>query len=140
MNNELSKELKLYYRDIEDSLICGRKTRNKILSSIRDAVSDFINSNPNADIGTVKTHFGSPKEIANEYYSNSDSDEVKAEINIRKTILLCVLAVLLITVIIYTISMIMVTIRGVKDLTGYNVITISATYQSDTDVSDSDLK
>lgn len=56
--------LKRYVRKIRKMIPCTGKMKKCIVSQISESVEDYLCQNPDADMETIQTHFGTPQEIA----------------------------------------------------------------------------
>lgn len=131
INSELNKSLNQYYRSIESSLVCDRQRKTAIISAIRSSVSEFLEDHPNADFDSIEKHFGSPQDIAEEYYANADSYEIQSRLRIRKIIIISVILTLIIAIMIYSVAIASIVISGNKSANGYDIAEIEVISESD---------
>lgn len=80
------KELKNYFREIEQQLPGGCK-KNKILRDLRLSVDNFLQENPDATLGAVVEHFGTPQQIADAYTEELPAHELQKQLKIKKWII-----------------------------------------------------
>lgn len=93
----LEKEIKRYLSEVKKNLICSRKTKKPILSSVSSSVYDYIEENNVQDIESIYTHFGTPLEIAEIYLPEPDIKAIKRNVVLKRIILavlICFLAYL----------------------------------------------
>ena len=53
MTNNLSKELKKYYREIGKFLSCSNKEKKNIIGSIKSSVECYLSENPDSNIDDI---------------------------------------------------------------------------------------
>lgn len=89
-----------YRRKVLSLLPCTKRQKQKIISQFDASLSDYIESNPDADFIDLEDHFGSPEAIAASYVESAGTAEILQALRIRKRIVLTVslaFAVLLIS-------------------------------------------
>lgn len=131
MIKKTHKELKQYYKSISNELICSGKKKRQILMSIKDSIACYISENPETSIDDIKNHFGTATEIADEYYNNESTSNLKAKVTIKKIIIITVIVALAIALLIYIASMITLVITGIEEHNGYGVEYIDIISSSD---------
>ncbi|MGN1194517.1 MAG: DUF6120 family protein [Acutalibacteraceae bacterium] len=99
-------ELKEYYAQISNSVVCGRKQKNAFLKELKSSVEEFRLSNPQASVDDIKAFFGSPEQIAASFTENSDGTKLERTLSVKKLLLLAVILALLIYVAFIVISLI----------------------------------
>lgn len=99
MTDALKKELSGYYRQVEDLLLCDRKSKNAFLSDLKNDIDEFVQHEPDADFESILSAFGTPEEIAESFLKNADIASIKKKMNVKKILLFAVLAVVLVYVI-----------------------------------------
>ena len=81
-NSELDKKLVVYYKQIEQKLVCSAETKRKIVQHLKQDVMDYLDEKPNATIDDdIIQHFGSPDVFAAEYISGFEDDEIDKRIS-----------------------------------------------------------
>lgn len=98
MNETLKKELQVYFKEVEDLLLCDRKSKKAFLRDLQADVDEFVSTEPDADLNGIRTAFGTPSEIAESFLKNADIVQLKKKMNIKKIILIALLAVVLVYV------------------------------------------
>lgn len=99
----MNKIYQSYIKSVKKQLICKTAESKKMLRELKSEVEEFLQQNPNADTAQVEERFGTPEEIAKAYLSDTEPQNIKKAINIRKVLLAAVaiaLAMLTITFII----------------------------------------
>ena len=96
MTKNLSKELKKYYHEIGKSLSCSNKEKQKIIDSIKSSVECYVFDNPNSTFEDIIKHFGSPKNIAEEYYNDENAEKLIAKTKRHKKIAISIFAVIIV--------------------------------------------
>lgn len=99
-------ELKKYYSEISDALLCSAKTKNAFLSELQAQVDEYITSEPEATMESVVLTFGTPEQIGNSFLESSDCTKIKKKLDIKKYILLALAVILLVYVAFIIISLI----------------------------------
>lgn len=95
-----NKNARRYRREVLALLPCTKRQKQKIISQFDASLSDYIESNPDADYVDLEEHFGSPEAIAASYVENAGTAEILRSLYIRRKIVFIislVLAVLLIS-------------------------------------------
>lgn len=125
MTKNLNKELKQYYHEIDKILSCNNRKKKNILESIKTSVECYLSENPDSSIDDVIERFGSPKEIADEYYYSEGSEAISAKMKKSKKILICVIATLCLALLIYIAVVISALIHDMNATDGdFNSLTI----------------
>lgn len=92
------------------SWLPGGKMRRAIMQQIKETVGEFVAQNPDADYEALQAQFGQPKEIAVSYVDNMSTTEILSGLRIRRRIIAIVLAVAIIILISWGISVAQATI------------------------------
>lgn len=106
VNNISEIELKLYFKDVTDKLICDRKQKKYFIECLKNDVKDFLAQTPDATLKQVEAVFGTPEVIAQSFMENSDSTEIKRKLDIKKIITAAIIIALLIYLVFVIISLI----------------------------------
>ena len=96
MNDLMKSQLDEYYKNVEQLLLCDRKSKRVFLTDLKNDVNEFIQQEPLADFACVLSSFGTPQEIAESFLRNADIAKIKKRMNIKKIVLFSLLAVLLV--------------------------------------------
>lgn len=97
MSKISNSELKSYYSEISNSLICSKKEKTAFMSQLKADISDYLAVTPDADIEKLQCEFGTPRQIGNSFTANSDAKAIKKKLDIKK----CILVAILIALVIY---------------------------------------
>lgn len=103
MNNT---ELKAYYKEIENLLVCDRKHKSAFMSELKANIDEYVDTVGETDIDKIKAEFGTPEKIAESFLSNSDALTIKKKLNIRKSVIIALAIALLIYLAFVIISLI----------------------------------
>lgn len=85
-----------YIASVSSALICPKKQKKAFLSELRAEAEAYLAENQNATKEEIEGFFGTPESIASSFISNSDSTEIKRQINLKRLIAVAVIAALLI--------------------------------------------
>lgn len=99
MTEETKNNLNAYFRNVEDLLLCNRKSKKAFLSDLKNDIDEFVQHEPDADFDSILSAFGTPDEIAESFLKNADIASIKKKLNVKKILLFAVLAVVLVYVI-----------------------------------------
>ncbi len=105
MRNKAKNELKMYFNDIKKRLTCSYPLRIAFIRDFSSTVNMFIEENNTEAIEDIINHFGTPEEIAENFYSVNDISKLKKKAKIYSLVIsaLLVLSVLLVVFIVYAI-------------------------------------
>lgn len=95
MDKKLKKDINKYIKEIKLNIICDFKTRNKFISDIKNSIFDFVECENIVSIDDVYNHFGTPQEIAKEFFLNADVKKIKRRMNFTKVVIIGVVIALL---------------------------------------------
>ena len=87
------KELKQYYRDIYNALPYDSRKKKDFLHQLKNSVDSFLLEYPDADIATVRQHFGAPEQIVNSCFEALETTQVLNKIKLNKKIVKIVTAI-----------------------------------------------
>lgn len=90
---ETSNALSGYYWEIRSWLPCSRQQKDQILSRFRDSVQSYLDANPAADFDQIRSHFGTPEQIAGAYIEELGTAEILRMLRIRRKIVAIVAGV-----------------------------------------------
>ena len=106
MDKKLKKDINKYIKEIKLNIICDFKTRNKFISDIKNSIFDFVECENIVSIDDVYNHFGTPQEIAKEFFLNADVKKIKRRMNFTKVVIVGVLIALVLWATAITIDLI----------------------------------
>ena len=95
MDKKLKKDINKYIKEIRLNIICDFKTRNKFISDIKNSIFDFVECENIVSIDDVYNHFGTPQQIAKEFFLNADVKKIKRRMNFTKVVIIGVVIALL---------------------------------------------
>ena len=102
----MKNELKAYYSEIENNLICERKQKNAFMAELKANIDEYLASEDEVDIEKIKAEFGTPEMIAASFLSGSDAAEIKKKMDVRKAVILAITVALVIYLAFVVISLI----------------------------------
>jgi hypothetical protein len=117
--NAQDKEIKDYYRQIERSLPGSAKAKKHIMDSIQQSVSNYLEEKPLTELAEIRSHFGTPQQIANAYVEQLDTEEVIKKFDIKKTAICVVCGTLLLGLLMWGIGLTITLIHERKSSDGY---------------------
>lgn len=89
---ETVNSLSGYYREIRSWLPCSRKQKEQILGRFRDSVQAYLDENPGADFEQIRSHFGTPEQIAGTYVEELGTAELLRSLRVRRRVLTIIAA------------------------------------------------
>lgn len=95
MDQELKKEINQYIKEIKLNIICDFKTRKKFISDLKNSIYDFVECENIFSIDGVYNHFGTPRQIAKEFFLNLDFRKIKRKLNFTKGVIVGAAAALI---------------------------------------------
>ena len=119
MENDMKKELKQYYSEISKALISTGREKRAIINSIKESVSCYLEEHPKADIDEIRSHFGSAKDVAEEYLNNETTEAIRAKINRGNTILLMVSIAVIIALLVFIAAICIELLESYRSIHGY---------------------
>ncbi len=93
---EIKKDIEKYLSQVKSYLPCRKADKTAILEDIRQAIFEFTENSGAETIDDIYKRFGTPEEIAKSYLSDTEPQNIKKAINVRKVIIAAVVAALLI--------------------------------------------
>lgn len=90
------KELDSFMRDIDLLIPVKDANSKRFLTDMRSSISSFISSNADADMETIISEFGNPKDIAMDYIESIDMDELLSRLAIARLVRRLMMTVLII--------------------------------------------
>lgn len=106
MNRVTDTELKKYYSEISKSVLCTGKHKRTFMKQLKFDIDSYISENPEATLEEVKNCFGTADTIAESFIVNSDCSEIKRKLDIKKLLIVAVVAALLVYLAFIVISLI----------------------------------
>lgn len=106
MSRVTQNELKEYYAEVAESVICSGKRKKAFMAELQNDVEAFIGENTEAGIEDVRSCFGTAESIAQSFLRNGDAAEIRKKIDIKNFLLGAVVAALLIYLAFVVISLI----------------------------------
>ena len=88
MTKNLNNELKTYYRQINRLLSCKGGEKKAITDRIRSDIGCYIEENPNVTFEDINKKFGSPEQIAEQFYSTDLEEKLAKKLSSGKKIAL----------------------------------------------------
>ncbi len=92
--SDIEKEIKKYLSEIKSNLICSGKQKRDIIKEIEGSVYEYAENKGIKDISEVYNHFGTPEEVARTHLSQIEPKKIKNAVNVRKVVIIGVLAVI----------------------------------------------
>lgn len=99
-------ELKEYYAEISDKILCDRKQKSAFIKELSSDIDEYLTLYPEADMDKIKAEFGTAEEIASSFINNSDTAKIRKMLNFKKLMLLAVVIALLVYTVFVVISLI----------------------------------
>lgn len=81
---KIEKDIEKYIDEVEDYLVCLKKSKQKVIDEIRNSIYVYAEENGISDIGEVYDHFGTPEEIASQHLSAIDPKRIKNALSIKR--------------------------------------------------------
>ena len=72
MKNELAAEVKRYKCRIKSNLLCETRLSKHFLADLSDAIDNYIEEKAVTRFADVEKHFGSPEQIAQSFFAETD--------------------------------------------------------------------
>ena len=115
MNDVLRNEIKKYLKEIRSLLFCDSKTLKGFLKDFENDVTNFADDNGVTDMQQIIEHFGTPDQVAREFFETTDLRKIKNRLQVKRYILCGVLVALLV----WAIAVTFATLNAAKDTDGY---------------------
>lgn len=65
--NDININLKKYYRQIRNGILCDHNKKKKFLNDLKTNINDFKLTNQNTTFSDIVNHFGAPEDIINNF-------------------------------------------------------------------------
>lgn len=89
-----------YLHEVEKEMTCPPKRKKELLQRLNSDIEEFADDYGNTlDKQSIEAHFGTPKDIAENFLAATDYAEVKKAFSTKKAIIVCVAAACLIALI-----------------------------------------
>ena len=114
-----NQEIDRYIKAISDNLVCSSKIKKRFLKEFRGDVNEYIQTNRVQQFDDVIKHFGTPSEIAKEFFVPENYNDLKPVIKFRHTVfkLLLGLAAVILALVLLFLGLSFVDVH--KNSTGY---------------------
>ncbi len=99
MTEALKKDLHVYFKEIDNLLICDRKNKKDFLADLKNDIDEFVQTESDANFNDILSAFGRPDEIAESFLKNTDVSNIKKKMNVKKLFLFLLLTVVLVYII-----------------------------------------
>ena len=96
MKNLVSKDLRLYFKQIKSLLPLYGKQERRFLENFKEDVEDYIERNQDATIDDVISEFGEATYIAASYIESLESEDLNKRLSLKKMFWYMILAVVMI--------------------------------------------
>ena len=106
MNKTLQTQLKTYYKEIANTLVCEPRVKKNFLKSLQGDIEEFVQMQPDTVFADIQQTFGTPAQIANSFLGTvTDSTAVKKKLTIKRIFLTAVFIALVVYVAFIVISL-----------------------------------
>ena len=114
-----NQEVDRYIKEISNNLVCSSKIKKRFLKEFRGNVKEYIQTNRVQQFDDVIKHFGTPSEIAKEFFVPENYCDLKPVIKFRHTVfrLLLVLAAVILALVLFFLALSFVDVH--KNSNGY---------------------
>lgn len=118
INNQIDK----YINEIGSLIFCDSKEKKRFLESFREDIYRYCEEEESIEnINQIYHHFGEPENIALYFYDENNLTEIKKRMNVRKTLKICAIVLVIVALLIWAISMTIVVVDSHRVANGYNV-------------------
>ena len=115
----MNDQLKKYYRGIRRCLPCPGKLKRQIMDRITQAVSAYLEENPEADFEAVQQHFGTPQQIAADYIEEMTTPEILKKFKVKRTVIGIVCGAVALALVMWGIVLISAWVDAQKSFDGF---------------------
>lgn len=102
-NNNLNNSIDIYLQEIYKKLHISDKEKKAFLRYLKSDIYQFREDNPNITMADIYERFGTPDEVAENYYESIDTEDIQKKLSNkrlnRSAILLAVFLIAVIAVI-----------------------------------------
>lgn len=106
MKNELAAEVKRYKCRIKSNLLCETRLSKHFLADLSDTIDNYIEEKAVTRFADVEKHFGSPEQIAQSFFAETDITVIRKKIRLRQTVIWVLVVAFLIWATSITVSLI----------------------------------
>ncbi len=106
MGRVTEKDLKNYYSQISRLLLCDRKQKKEFLCQLKENVTEYLSDTPDAAMEDIEKTFGTPESIGESFTVNTDSVKIRKQLQIKKVLIIAVIAALIIYALFVLLSLI----------------------------------
>lgn len=86
MNQEIEKQLKHHLNEIRLLLPIYGKDERKFIKDLKEAMTEFVEQNPDSTWNEIISHFEEPQDVVYNYLTSLDQSQLCKRISLRKTI------------------------------------------------------
>ncbi len=79
--------LKKYIRKVKYFLPCSGDEKKQLVAQMQESILDYLEQNPTADLNALQSHFGTPKQIANQYLYDQETSALLYRMSTKKKFL-----------------------------------------------------
>lgn len=79
-------ELRAYYKEIKNRLICSAHVKRRFLSLLRNEITGYLSEHPEAEIDEIALVFGSPRQIAESAAEELSPEELRSKTDLKKIV------------------------------------------------------
>lgn len=115
MNKTTKKDLKKYYREIQQELTCSFLIKKILIKELKNNIKNSEQDNPELTINDIIEIYGTPKEIANGLHEENYANMKKKK---NKMIIIIILLSILVIACIFLIIFIINNLGGTIVVTG----------------------
>ena len=116
--------LRHYYRQVRGQLVCSGDEKRKTIAYLKEAVADYLEANPQADMAQIQGQFGTPEDIAACSTKTMDNKTLSGKLCVKKRILACLIGAVLVALLIWAIGIVVGNVIYYEILEGVHSITI----------------
>lgn len=93
--SDFSRELKTYKKQIKKLLLVKTDASARFLEELENNIADFVEAESVSDMERVCARFGTPEEIAREFFTNTDLSAIREKLRLKRTVAAVLMAALL---------------------------------------------
>ncbi len=94
----MNSDCKRYLGELKTLIPSAGKYEKKFLKNMKENMEAFSDNNPNITYSDICNHFGTPKDILIDYFSNVDAEYLVKRLKFVSILRKCVIAALLIII------------------------------------------
>lgn len=115
--SQINKDIEKYLEETKKNLVCPAAQKKSMINDLRNSIYDCVDDAKISDINEIYTHFGQPKDIAEQFISEIEPQKIKKAFKIHKLLIVGIVTALLLL----TISLVAALIDAHKAHHGYIV-------------------